>query len=157
MRKPKSSENLNLLPVMNLVTILIPLLLMGAQMMNLAVVDTTLPAICSDCDLEPKPDRLNLSLIISDEGITLKGADSVLDDPRIPCDVGGCRDLESYDFDRLQRQLTQVKDAWPDSESLILVPGERVPYEVIISVMDAARQTSDDRRLFPSVTISGGA
>ncbi|MFT5682640.1 MAG: biopolymer transport protein ExbD [Myxococcota bacterium] len=158
MRKKTTAAELNLMPVMNLVTILIPLLLMGAQMMNLAVVDTTLPAICNDCDKPDTDDEpLNLSLFVSNEGMTLKGVDRVLDDPRIPCTDGACRSLESYDFATLTRRLTTIKDAHPNKEHLILVPDDRVPYEVIIGVMDAARETGDARLLFPSVTLSGGA
>ena len=159
MRKPEIKAALNLLPVMNLVTILIPLLLMGAQLMNLAVVDTTLPAICNDCGVDPGPDTekpLHLSLIITAEGLNLSGGSAVIDDGRIPCDSGVCRDVDSYDFATLTERLSAIKDAHPNEETLILVPGERVPYEVIIGAMDAARQ-SDDRDLFPSVTISGGA
>ena len=156
-RKPKTVANLNLLPVMNLVTILIPLLLMGAQLMNLAVVDTTLPAICSSCERDEGTEaRLSLSLLISADGLRLEGADRLLDEPSIPCTTGHCASLESYDFALLQERLRQVKDAHPDEEALILVPSEHVPYEVIIGAMDAARQL-DDRLLFPAVTISGGA
>ena len=157
MRKPKSVADLNLLPVMNLITILIPLLLMGAQLMNLAVVDTTLPAICSSCDKDESPEkRLNLRLLISEGGLSLKGADPVLDEASIPCALSQCTSLESYDFAALQDKLRRIKEAHPDEETLILVPGEQVPYEVIIAAMDAARQVGD-RLLFPAVTISGGA
>jgi len=158
MRTPKTTASLNLLPVMNLVTILIPLLLMGAQMMNLVVVDTTLPAICSvGCsDSDPTDEPFNLSVLVSADGLTLQGVDRGLEEPRIPCTDGHCRSLESYDFAALTRRLTLIKEAHPRKEHLILVPDERVSYEVIIGVMDAARETSDDRSLFPSVTLSGG-
>ena len=157
MRKPTIVARLNLLPVMNLVTILIPLLLMGATLMNLAVVDTTLPAICKDC-AEPGPEvPLRLILEIAPDGLTLSGADRVLDDGRIPCTDDACRSPGSYDFDALQRKLVLVKEQYPDNETLILVPDERTPYEVIIGAMDAARQTPTERTLFPQVTISGGA
>jgi biopolymer transport protein ExbD len=155
-RKQKNVANLNLLPVMNLVTILIPLLLMGAQLMNLAVVDTTLPAICSSCELEAvEEEPLNLGLRISDTGLRLTGADKILDDPTIPCESGACSGLESYNFSALQDRLRQVKSAHPGEEALVVVPDESVPYEVIIGAIDAARQTGE-RLLFPSVTISGG-
>ncbi|MDG1482138.1 MAG: biopolymer transporter ExbD [Myxococcota bacterium] len=158
MRTPKTTASLNLLPVMNLVTILIPLLLMGAQMMNLVVVDTTLPAICSSgcSDSDPTDEPFNLSVMVSADGLTLQGVDRGLEEPRIPCTDGHCRSLESYDFATLTQRLTLIKDAHPRKAHLILIPSERVSYEVIIGVMDAARETADDRALFPSVTLSGG-
>ena len=39
------AEELNLVPIMNLVTILIPFLLLSVQFVSLAVIDSTLPAI----------------------------------------------------------------------------------------------------------------
>jgi hypothetical protein len=124
--------------------------------MNLAVVDTTLPAICVDCGKPDPGEPLNLSLSIAPDGLTLRGVDRVLDDPRIPCLEGDCRGPESYDLAALQRHLVAIKDAHPDKDNLILIPDERIPYEVIIGVMDAARQTPEARELFPRVTISGG-
>jgi biopolymer transport protein ExbD len=39
------AEELDLVPIMNLVTILIPFLLMAAQFVSYAVIDSTLPVI----------------------------------------------------------------------------------------------------------------
>ena len=44
-RRTQETEELNLVPIMNLVTILIPFLIMAAQFVQLAVIDSTLPAI----------------------------------------------------------------------------------------------------------------
>ena len=41
-RRTEPSQELNLVPIMNLVTILIPVLLMAAQFVSLAVIDSTL-------------------------------------------------------------------------------------------------------------------
>ena len=44
-RRVMDAPELNLVPIMNLVTILIPFLIMAAQFVQLAVIDSTLPAI----------------------------------------------------------------------------------------------------------------
>ena len=44
-REMPEPEPLNLVPIMNLVTILIPVLLMAIKSLGLAVIDTSLPAI----------------------------------------------------------------------------------------------------------------
>lgn len=44
-RRAMAEQELDLIPIMNLVTILIPFLIMAAQFVNLAVIDSTLPAI----------------------------------------------------------------------------------------------------------------
>ena len=80
-RRSEEMQELNLTPIMNLVTILIPFLIMAAQFVNLAVIDSTLPAIGPPSTEPPDPNEeppLNLSLAITTEGITILGADKVL-------------------------------------------------------------------------------
>ena len=79
-RRIQKAEELNLVPIMNLVTILIPFLIMAAQFVQLAVIDSTLPAIGAPTTSDEKPDKppLNLSLAITDRGVTVMGADAIL-------------------------------------------------------------------------------
>lgn len=156
---------LNLMPVMNLITILIPLLLISVQFASLSVIDTTLPGIIDPRDDPPPPPDLNLSLVITGEGITVAGADAILDaildegeGPTVPCSTGECRGVESYDLARLNDVLVHVKDEFPDHDRVMLVPDSRIPYEVLIGVMDAARaEEGTQRELFPAVVMAGGA
>ena len=171
-RMISEGEELNLVPIMNLVTILIPFLLMASSFVTLAVIDSTLPAIGQPQQVEQDPDDkppLMLSLMITNEGIIVAGADAVLfpegapelaegEDrpPTIPCPGSSCDELESYDFEELTRILGQIKDEYPDDENVILVPESRIPYEIIVQVMDHSREdiNSKDtdgsyRKLFP--------
>ena len=164
------AEELNLVPIMNLVTILIPFLLMAAQFISLAVIDSTLPAIGppqprEETDEDPP---LNLSVIITDEGFTIAGADAVLpqeggdEGPTVPCIETGCPTPESYDMKELTRLLGLIKDEYPDDQNVILVPESRIPYEVLVLAMDATREDPSTkvgdkaRELFPYVVIAGG-
>lgn len=170
-KRVAEAEEVNLVPIMNLVTILIPFLLMAIQFVSLAVIDSTLPAIgppsTEQLDDEDKP--LNLSVIISDEGYTVAGAEAVLkgdgdaEGPTIPCTEAGCPSADSYDTEELRRMLNLVKDEYPNDENVILVPEARVQYEVLVVTMDASREDPDTkvdgkaRLLFPFVVIAGGA
>lgn len=180
-RRDFTEEPLNLVPIMNLVSILIPFLLMAAQFVHLAVIDSTLPAIgppqvVEEEDTDPP---LMLSLALTDEGITVLGADAVLNpegggeaapaegeepEPTIPCKDRPCSGPDSYDYERLTEILGEIKDEYPDDENVILVPESKVEYEVLVRVMDASREDvenkSEDgtpRLLFPYVVIAGGA
>ena len=81
-KRAADAEDLDLVPIMNLVTILIPFLLMASSFVTLAAIDSTLPALG-----DPQPaddtdeDKLSLSIAITDEGWTLLGADAVLGKP----------------------------------------------------------------------------
>lgn len=183
-KRNTAAEELNLVPIMNLVTILIPFLLMAAQFVSLAVIDSTLPAIGPPQPVpedEEKP--LNLSVLVTDRGYFIAGADAVLNpggeeeeapaaaaegegeeqEPTVPCKEEGCPTAESYDTVELKRYLNMIKDEYPNEENVILVPEARIPYEVLIITMDATREDPEKmvdgaaRLLFPYVVIAGGA
>jgi biopolymer transport protein ExbD len=181
-RRIQKAEDLNLVPIMNLVTILIPFLIMAAQFVQLAVIDSTLPAIGAPTPSDEKPDKppLNLSLAITDRGVTVMGADAILHPegapevaegetrpPTIPCDSGGvCTSVEDYNWIKLTAKLNLIKDEYPDEEdaNVILVPDNHINYEVIVQTMDASRDDPTKpggdgkaRLLFPNVVIAGGA
>jgi biopolymer transport protein ExbD len=163
-RRDSESANLDLVPIMNLVSILIPFLLLGASFVELAVVDTTLPAICSsNCGDEIDEPRLNLSVAVTKTGLYVHGTEGVLEEEEqgffIPCTTGNCVADDSYDYTELTRVLALVKDEHPYTEDLILVPDGRVPYNSLIGVMDASRDDprNGGQRLFPYQTVAGGA
>lgn len=74
-RRTAEEAPLDLVPIMNLVTILIPFLLMSAQFVTLAVIDSTLPAIGPPQEVQEEPDEppLMLSIAVTDQGFTVLG------------------------------------------------------------------------------------
>ena len=130
--------NPNLVPIMNLVTILIPFLLLTVTFVHLAVVDSTLPAISPISRIDG--DSLRMIVAITDEGFVVKG-----DSPALAPDGEGetidlVRDHDgSYPFDDLQQLMVRVKAAHPEENSVILMPEDAVGYETIIGAMDATR------------------
>jgi biopolymer transport protein ExbD len=155
--QPSQGEPLNLVPIMNLVTILIPFLLMAATFVSLAVVDSALPGIIDD-DFGPDDPPQSVVVAITTQGFTVIPNDESLNELlqlEIPCTPVGCPTASSYDTARLTTVLSDVKDARPNSETVILLPESSVPYEVLIAAMDAARNEGD-RDLYPYVVIAGG-
>lgn len=176
MAKGKRGEDageLDLVPIMNLVTILIPFLLMAASFVSLAVIDSTLPAIGAPPSepQEEEKDKLTLTIAVTDEGFTIAGANTVLGaaaegedaGPTVPCTRPGCPTPDSYDTKELTRLLNQIKDRYEDEENVIIVPESEIAYEVLVLTMDATREDADTkvdgkaRLLFPYVVIAGGA
>ena len=168
-RKVEEQE-LNLVPIMNLVTMLIPLLLMSAQFIEYSIIDSTLPAISSEptqAGATPPEQMLTLMVVMSEKGFTVTGADTVLDPanaaagPLIPCTGGTCSSPDKFDYKELTRRLGRVKDVYPEHEDLVLIPAPWIPYEVIVLTMDATREDRDRRDaqsrarvLFPNVVIA---
>jgi biopolymer transport protein ExbD len=163
-KRPALIADLELMPVMNLVAILIPMLLMGVTAVNLAVIDTSVPAILPPPD-DDVPPGLQLTVAITDKGLGLKAAAEILAQggDELPCDRQPCT-VEGYDYGGLTDALARIKDDHPDERTLILLPEARVPYEVLVKVMDAAREDQEQldaqgapRSLFPEVVMAGGA
>lgn len=185
-RELPESEPLNLVPIMNLVTILIPVLLMAIKSLELAVIDTTLPAISSaPPDTSQKlPDNppLALKLAVTNMGIRILGANKYLypdgtapkaaegekTPPTVPCKSNGaCRGIDDYNWGDLGEKLYMIKKGAQaderDSDSVVLIPESNLRYEILVRVMDVTRNNPNAKdsegtpfRLFPNVVLAGG-
>jgi len=86
---------LNLLPFMNLMTLLIPFLLLSASFITIAVIDSSLPAIGQPqpkdkTEEEDKEPPLNLQIAITEDGFTVSGSS-----PLLGCGTAGKADGEN--------------------------------------------------------------
>ncbi|MCB9766271.1 MAG: biopolymer transporter ExbD [Alphaproteobacteria bacterium] len=152
-------SNIGAVPFMSLASLLIPMLLMGAQFVTLGTVESQIPSICAmPCgDDGPHTEPLNLSVLITDQGYTVTGNDEALAEPvRLPCFEGRCRAADDYDTSALTDLLEGVKDRNPEESAVIIVPDSDVSYEVLIHAFDATRGEAD-ALLFPFPTVAGGA
>jgi len=159
-REMPEEEPLNLVPIMNLVTILIPVLLMAIKSLELAVIDTTLPAIGAPTEsTEDVPDKppLALKLAITNMGIRILGADNYLypegrpaasegekSPPDITCKSNDrCSGFADYKWDELSKKLSTIKQGAQnddrDSDNVVLIPESNIKYEVLVATMDSSR------------------
>jgi hypothetical protein len=138
--------------MLNMISVIIPFLIMGAQVSSLAVVDARVdePGLESSTD-GSTPRRVAVTLSVGRSGLS---AD-------LPCRADDwCTDADDYDWAELTAVLARVKDVHPAVQDLLLVPEASVRYEILIRAMDASREDTSSlvdgrpRRLFPSVTIA---
>lgn len=144
MRREGPSPELDLVPVMNLVTILIPFLLMASGMVAIAVVDTSLPA---------QSDKATASDIESHPQILIGNHQLAVIDPSggrtdLSCS-GRCQTPADIDLDGLTTALEGIRPT--SGTTVTLAPADGVPYELIIAVMDASREAD-----FPEVVMAAG-
>ena len=153
----------------------------------LRTIESSLPAIGPPrSSYEEERSPLLLSLILSDRGISVLGADAVLypdgrpdtgagePSPTVGCKSGGtCTGIDDYDWEELSRLLGLIKDEYPDDLRVILVPEQGIPFDVVVRALDHARWgphlpldaeqgawqywKSVRRELFPLNTLAGGA
>ena len=142
-RKKYEPPEMNLIPFMNLMSALIPFLLVFSVFTQLAIIDINLPA-------EPKPGQkkkpkekkreLLLTVTITNEGFTIAAADAVL--PKIAKTSG------EYDYAGLVDQLSKIKEAWSSEENVSIVPEPEIHYEIMVAVMDKCRENG-----FPNISL----
>lgn len=161
------SQEINLIPLMNVFCILIPFLLLTAVFVQLTIINTNLPnaapSIKKGDEESPTPDikKLNLTVFITKEGFILAGYGGVLnvdvegkasDDDKdkkrtvilkkvIGKDRDG-NDILDYDYGKLQTNLIKIKETFLHHYSIILLPENHVKYETIIKTLDASREYS---------------
>lgn len=144
-------DDLNLVPIMNLVLILIPLLLLSIVFLQIAVINVTMPQPSmgkpQNDDKEPP---LRLRAIVNKEGFILFKGEAQL--PAIP----GCEgqnvticlsdpshemDVMKYNWMALYNELLKIKQEqkWAEHQTLEVVAGAEITFDILIKAMDVSR------------------
>ena len=152
-----------LIPIMNLVCMLIPLLLYGAVFVRFITLEVNSPKM-SNAPAEQPPDaneKLNLTVMITDQGFHFKvnprfrmpwmsqATETASAGPDIP------KKDDDWDYDELNKRLKELKENHREERQLILGAEDDILFEVLIKSMDYSRGT-DTEELFPDVTLTRG-
>jgi biopolymer transport protein ExbD len=129
--------DLEVMPLMNLFVALIPMLLISAVFLQMAVLRTNLPG---DEDVAPSEEGLRLSIEITDDAwiVTGRGLD--------PQRVERGSDASA---DELRDVLAAAIAGHPDVKDVVVASHDRTRYEDIVNVMDLARAAG-----LPSVSLT---
>lgn len=138
---------LNLLPMMNMFIIIISFLMTTAVFAKMAIVDVYLPQEGGGNGGQATsgaPAILTVSVL--ENGFEMGG-------------VGGGRLIPrkdgNLDYRQLTEELVKIKGSYPDKEDAILLFPAGMPYDTVIKVMDATRETSErpKKSLFPMLSL----
>lgn len=157
-------EDLNLVPIMNLVVCLIPMVLFGASFVQLGVVNVNTPKFgmgkSEAVESDEKP--LNLTIAIAEDGFRLsasviipgitgpEGMDPTQPPP--PPDPAAQqaptipKKGENYDFVELYNTMVRVKDMHPNENIVTLTADSKIQFQYIIKSMDVLRLRLDANR-----------
>ena len=154
---------LNLTPLMDVMSNLLFFLLASFGATMVAIMPTTVPTVSSGestPDPEKTEDSVNVTLRADATGLTLKCESDTLA-PDLLKDLGGKIPKKDgqYDYKQLTATLKSIKEKYRASKSVVVVPDDNVPYEIIVKILDAARDTrlvdTKNAILFPDVVLSG--
>jgi len=132
--KERSAE-LDMVPMMNLFTVLVPILLLAAVFANITVLELEIPPPASGeagVQVAPEATALNLVVVVAEEAITVGGNGGFL--PSILRDEAG-----AFDTEALSALLLTVRDEYPDETNVTVASESAIHYEEIVSVMDICR------------------
>lgn len=167
----RPDDTLNLTPLIDMITCLMFFLMMFASILPVVIIDAPLPKVASTAEEVKKAkdddNKMELMVYISSKGFDVKG------------DFGSSSFLKRTDgkfpYDELHKFLVQLHSKRPKHKEITLMPSDDVTYEMMVKVMDAARELSKDdpgfkpvppeiaqkperiqvNGLFPDVTIGG--
>lgn len=152
----EAGGELNIVPFLDIVTNVLMFVLATITVTFTATIDTFPPRAGSGARAPTTP-TLGLTVIIVSEGFSLKARGGNV--------APGCSDTGpgiaipkkdgEYDFDGLKKCAAKLKSASPDFKDemgVTISANPPIPYQVVISSMDAVRKDDAGEQLFPDVT-----
>jgi biopolymer transport protein ExbD len=155
-------DELELVPVMNMFLVLIPFLLLSASFYHIKAINTSVPVLAAtstskSSKVPPKSDaKITVIVELKEKSMVLTATCDTLSynelvklETEIPV-----KNQDIFPMDKLSQHLLYIKDKYPKSDTVILVPAQDVAYGTIIQTMDTAR-SNNNAELFPNVVLSG--
>lgn len=168
-RREVEDAQLNLIPIMNLFTGLIPFMLLSAAFMHLSIIRVTVPVASTtgETDIAKEDDKITLKLRVTPSSYDLSASSDTLAPevvrllatsvPRMRGDA----ETEKATYEQLTTAAHRIKGTYASSDTVIVVPDEEIPYEDVVAALDAVRDIVVERdgaksrvELFPRVVLS---
>jgi biopolymer transport protein ExbD len=141
----EEAQDLNLIPVMNLFMVLIPFLLMGAAFFHMAVIPTSTPSHTpGESDVPKTPTTVSASLVIKPDRLSVSFSSTNLSEEQI-ADLGRQWPVTDGNMpvEKLQNHLKAIKQKYPESTTLVVLPDGGLSYQHLIEVLDKTREIQD--------------
>lgn len=145
---------INLVPYMDIVTnIIIFLLASVVNQIPLGNINVSVPTLsagggAASAD-EPQKPPLNLTVTVSANGFILAASGGVL--PTIPKHPDG-----RYDYSALTLKLMEIKREFAEETKATFNADSGVPYDIVVATLDAMREDTGGKILFPDVAFAAG-
>lgn len=124
---------LNLVPFIDLLSVLISFLLMTSVWTQIAKIDVRQKPNMPDQDEPPPPEdekKLNLTVLVKENGYTVSTRGAVVKEIE--------KKGDAYDVTTLAETLKKIKDENPENSDIQVTCEDKVRYQELISVMDVA-------------------
>lgn len=129
------TADLDMVPLMNLFTVLVPILLLAAVFANITVLELEIPPAGSGesgIDVAPEASALNLVVVVAEAGVTVGGSGGFL--PTI------LREDGPIDRGALASLLASVRREHPEETRVTVAAESGISYEEVVAIMDVCRE-----------------
>ncbi len=165
-RREVEDVSLNLIPIMNLFTALIPFLLLSAAFYHLAIIKVSVPVASrtGETDVAKEANEITLNLRITSQAFELSAASDILEPEKLKelsakVERKGGEDKAA--FAELAERAYKIKSSYPASSTVVVLPDEDVTLSIVVAALDAVRTTTRtvagqvaNVELFPRVVLS---
>ncbi len=130
--------DLKLMPLMNIIIALIPMLLLSAVFLEVKVIETSLPrdADASAAAAAPTTPPLDLAVHVRKHAYVVEGQGV---EPRVLPRRAGTAPPDSATMEQLTHVLRALAATHPGTTEVRIVADSRTHYQEIVTLMDAAR------------------
>jgi biopolymer transport protein ExbD len=135
--------DLNLAPIIDCFTVLITFMLVSASFLSIGILDAGAGAAGQTAANSTPPAVVVQLQLDTQFGMEIQLSGKSSDKIKVPPAQG------EWDYSGLERELTQIKNKWPQVDSIILSAANDVEYLQIIKVMEKLR------KWIPSVLLGG--
>ncbi len=149
----------DMVPIMNMFLVLVPFLLMSASFLHIKAINTSVPVLAAASKQKQADPSLKTTVVLELGKMAIDL--SLQADALKPQEASKWRRQfqiqadDTFPFALMADHLGRVKNTYPASDTLIIVPDGDVVYDTIIRIMDMARYQEAEVKLFPNVVISG--
>jgi biopolymer transport protein ExbD len=153
-------EELNLVPMIDIFTVLVTFLLMTAVFYRTVILELNLPT--SQAQVTPPQRNLELEILVRKAKLQVSDRNSGLltEFPNLAAADGSKDGGTTYDVAKLSEYLQRVKQRFPDKLDATVLLEPDISYDSMVQVMDTVRlveQQQGDRwikaELFPEISI----
>ncbi len=120
---------LNLIPMMDILTVLVIFLLITAVFTHITIMDLSVPTQVGGSAVNTP--NFSIEVIVRKAGLEIGNGSSV--EAAIP------KKDDKYDLEMLSRMLTRLKAQYPEKEDATVLMEPDIRYDYLIQIMDAMR------------------
>lgn len=138
-RLSRQPPGINLIPLLDMVSLLIQLMLVNAQFDTYAQVGSEVAAPSAGASETPDKEALSFEVALTKDGFQASWHEATgTVERKLPC-RGACTDPTAWDSDGLGRLGVEIKTRFPAEQRVVVRPAPGVPFDVIVKAMDALR------------------